>query len=273
MEKILFATDLDNTLLFSHRHRRPGDVCAELLEGAEQGFMTSAVWKELLPAVSDAVTLLPVTTRSAVQYRRIRWPDGTEPAWAVTTNGGILLDCGVPDPDWLEASLRQAAPYQPELARLYQELPRYDWCLRRKMVDGLYLFAVCPEGTCMNACKACFHGRTSLTVEPSGRKLYFFPPELHKGAAVLRARRRLACPLLVCAGDAALDVPMLRLADLALVPDEDLARLVDETGRRVRICPKTERFSEFVLRSVLDFAGRRRDASSAPVSSSEIRES
>ena len=40
MKRILFATDLDNTLLFSHRHRQPGDRCAELWNGAEQGFFT-----------------------------------------------------------------------------------------------------------------------------------------------------------------------------------------------------------------------------------------
>ena len=37
MGKMLFASDLDNTLLFSRRHSRPGDVCVEMLDGKEQG--------------------------------------------------------------------------------------------------------------------------------------------------------------------------------------------------------------------------------------------
>ena len=37
MGTILFASDLDNTLLFSHRHRQPEDRCVERLNGAEQG--------------------------------------------------------------------------------------------------------------------------------------------------------------------------------------------------------------------------------------------
>ena len=40
MGTILFASDLDNTLLFSHRHRQPEDRCVERLNGAEQGFFT-----------------------------------------------------------------------------------------------------------------------------------------------------------------------------------------------------------------------------------------
>ena len=30
-ETILFASDLDNTLLFSHKHAQAGDVCVEYL--------------------------------------------------------------------------------------------------------------------------------------------------------------------------------------------------------------------------------------------------
>ena len=78
MGTILFASDLDNTLLFSHRHRQPGDRCVELLNGAEQGFFTQRTL-DLLPQVVQRVQLLPVTTRSIEQYRRIRWPEETVP--------------------------------------------------------------------------------------------------------------------------------------------------------------------------------------------------
>lgn len=253
-KKILFATDLDNTLIFSRRHRRPGNICVEYLDGAEQGFTTPEAWQDLLHAVSAAVTLLPVTTRSIAQYERIRWPDGARPAYAVTTNGGILLDRGVPDPDWLTVSLRLTIPYRPEFVRLSAELPKYPWCLRQKMVDGLYLFAVCPEGQPMEPIKALLQPRTSLTVESSGRKLYFFPPVFHKGAAVSQLRQRFQSSYLIAAGDSPLDLPMLSQADLALVPTQDLARRLP--GINVQICPVSEPFPNFVLRSVLSFAAR-----------------
>ena len=78
MKRILFATDLDNTLLFSHRHRQPGDRCAELWNGAEQGFFTPET-VDLLPQAARQVRLLPITTRSIAQYQRIRWPEGALP--------------------------------------------------------------------------------------------------------------------------------------------------------------------------------------------------
>lgn len=62
MGTILFASDLDNTLLFSHRHRQPEDRCVERLNGAEQGFFTRET-PDLLPQVVQRVHLLPITTR------------------------------------------------------------------------------------------------------------------------------------------------------------------------------------------------------------------
>ena len=47
-ETILFASDLDNTLLFSHQHAQAGDVCVEYLDGKAQGFFrpaSSGAWR------------------------------------------------------------------------------------------------------------------------------------------------------------------------------------------------------------------------------------
>ena len=93
MGTILFASDLDNTLLFSHRHRQPEDRCVERLNGAEQGFFTRET-PDLLPQVVQRVHLLPITTRSIEQYQRIQWPDGTAPRIALTANGAVLLRDG-----------------------------------------------------------------------------------------------------------------------------------------------------------------------------------
>lgn len=241
---LLFLSDLDNTLLFSRRRRGPGDVCVEWLEGREQSFMTAGVW-EKLRRLPENVRLVPVTTRSVEQYRRIRWPD--EPEWAVTTNGGILLEPSGPDPAWLEASRALAEPYQAALAHADAALEGEAWCLRRRMVDGLYLFAVSEDAETAESGAAGFREAGALSVAVSGRKTYFFPPGLHKGAAAA-LRERVRPRRTVCAGDSLLDLPMLALADTALVPDAELAALCP--GKDVRICPKEVRFSDFVLDEV-----------------------
>jgi hypothetical protein len=90
MEKILFACDLDNTLIHSWRHRKSGDVCIEHIGEKEQGYMSPKA-AELYRSLPENILLVPVTTRSVDQYRRIEWPGNREPELAVTTNGAILL--------------------------------------------------------------------------------------------------------------------------------------------------------------------------------------
>ena len=85
---MLFASDLDNTLLFSVSHRQEGDRCVEWLDGNEQGFMTPETIS-LLETVHGLTRLIPVTTRSVAQYLRIRFP--VTPDYAVAANGAVLL--------------------------------------------------------------------------------------------------------------------------------------------------------------------------------------
>lgn len=60
MEKTLFASDLDNTLLFSYKHAQPGDLCVEYLEGAAQGYLTGET-PELLARIMEKALFVPVT--------------------------------------------------------------------------------------------------------------------------------------------------------------------------------------------------------------------
>lgn len=56
----------------------------------------------------------------------------------------------------------------------------------------------------------------------------------------------------IAAGDSVIDVPMLRQADLALIPDAELLpRLPRE---RTRVCGRDCRFPDFVLKNVLRYA-------------------
>ena len=75
MKKILFACDLDNTLIHSWKHKREGDICVEWLNGNEQGYIAEDTC-EMLRKVMSLVEFVPVTTRSVAQYQRIMWPEG-----------------------------------------------------------------------------------------------------------------------------------------------------------------------------------------------------
>ncbi|MFR0871963.1 MAG: hypothetical protein ACLSG5_11605 [Oscillospiraceae bacterium] len=92
-EPLIFS-DLDGTLIFSASRKQPGDIVCEYKDNREISCITKRQ-AELLPGLE----IIPVTTRSIEQYRRIRFPEGFSPEYALTDNGGTLLVNGVPDPD------------------------------------------------------------------------------------------------------------------------------------------------------------------------------
>ncbi len=189
MGTILFASDLDNTLLFSHRHRQPEDRCVERLNGAEQGFFTRET-PDLLPQVVQRVHLLPITTRSIEQYQRIQWPDGTAPRIALTANGAVLLRDGQVDRAWYAASQALVRDHREALAAVLDHLTRQGGATSVRCVEGVYVYAAYPDIPAAERVARDWCGGSALQAVVSGRKVYFFPPGIDKGTALRRAVER-----------------------------------------------------------------------------------
>lgn len=252
MGTILFASDLDNTLLFSHRHRQPGDRCVERLNGAEQGFFTQDTL-DLLPQVVRRVHLLPITTRSVEQYLRIQWPEGTVPRWALTANGAVLLRDGEVDRAWYAASQALVRDHREALAAVLDHLTRQGMATSARCVEGVYVYAAYPDAPTAERAARDWCGGFVLQAVVSGRKVYFFPPGIDKGTALRRAVERFGLERVIAAGDSVIDVPMLRRADLAMIPDGTLLPALPAV--RTLVCQENVRFPDFVLRTVLAQAG------------------
>uniref|UniRef100_I5AXG9 Putative HAD superfamily hydrolase n=1 Tax=Eubacterium cellulosolvens (strain ATCC 43171 / JCM 9499 / 6) TaxID=633697 RepID=I5AXG9_EUBC6 len=219
MKKILFACDLDNTLIHSYRKKKEGDVCVEWLNGNEQGFISGTVRDEMA-GLQKYVDLIPVTTRSIEQYLRIRWKEDAVPAYAITTNGAIALRRELVDESWREVSERMVSRYKEELVRILAELEKEDDYRVCRIVDSMYVFASCKDGVDIAGKVKAYSSRTVLHVVASGRKIYFLPPEFNKGHALQRLIRQQAPDVVLAAGDSEMDIPMLELADLAFCKKE-----------------------------------------------------
>ena len=246
MKDIVFASDLDNTLLYSRSHKREGDICVEHIKGEAHGFMTPLAVKRLR-GVSQKVRLIPVTTRSIEQYRRIEWPEGTAPEYAVTTNGAVLLHGDEVDAAWREAHDALIAPAREEIERCHALYLGDSAFIRCRIVDDAYIFVYCADGVDAREMAAECQKQTNLRVEPSGRKIYFFPPKLTKGAALRELCRRFSPRKVYAAGDTAIDAPLLAAADRAFAAKtlvmEDAAHVRRHTGEGV--------FAEWLLAELL----------------------
>ena len=213
-EKIIFACDLDDTLIHSYKKRRENDICIEWVEEREQSFIDRDIYDKIAD-ISDEVIFVPITTRAIRQYKRIKWKDGKEPKYAVTTNGAVLLYGGEEDMKWREDSEKVRKNYEGEMKRiisLLQEENNYRIC---RMVDDMFIFAYCNDGVDIEERVMYYSGKTKLYIAYHGRKIYIMPSEFNKGAALVKLKEKFGAERIIAAGDSGLDVSMLNEADIA----------------------------------------------------------
>ena len=202
--KILFACDLDNTLIHSYKKFREGDICVEIFDGREQSFISPRAL-DLLKKISARIFFVPVTTRSIEQYRRIFWAENFCPRFAVVANGAFFLD-GARQENFLREVV---APYEEELKLQLAAADEKIFSIAR-IVDESFLFLKCREDF-----DAEIFFDTSLTVQRTGKKIYLFPPLLNKGEALRQLTKKFSPEKIFAAGDSEIDLPMLELADVA----------------------------------------------------------
>ena len=219
MKRVILACDMDNTIIHSYKHKKDGDICIEWIDGKEQSYIDCETY-EGLGLLGQMTMLIPVTTRSVEQYRRIKWPEGSRPRYAVAVNGGILLDGDRPDAEWASESMEASEEYIDEmkwLMGLIEKEADYSIC---RIVNEMYLYCSYVERISASGKAGKYSGMTRLDVAASGKKLYFFPPGINKGEALKRLRKRFSPDCVIAAGDSGIDIPMLNGADLAICKKE-----------------------------------------------------
>ena len=249
MTKLLFACDIDNTLIYSHRHPHEGWECVEWLQGREQSYMSPETKRDLL-RLPAGLAPVPVTSRTVEQVLRLKMP--VPMGLALTGNGADLLSEGRPDGAWRAETDALIAPWRGELRRCQALLEDVGGALRVAVADDAYLYAVFPDAPEAARRAGALRSKTDLAVVASGRKLYLLPPPLNKGRAVSRLMARKGYNRLIAAGDSPMDLPMLRMAHTAIAPHALRGRLPADA----RICPEGELFSRFVVQTVLECIGK-----------------
>lgn len=244
MGNLILFSDLDGTLIFSAKRKQVGDIIVERKNGEAVSCIT-ARQAELFPRLANVI---PVTTRSIEQYRRIEFARfGFAPRYALCDNGGTLLVDGEIDGEWSRWSREIFAECEEELSR-FRELLEHDprRSFEVRLVDGLFLFTKSAEPPDTleylgqgEQCESFF----------TGEKVYTIPKKLGKGAAVKRLAKGLELSEFAAAGDSLMDLPMLNAAKVAVFTENIPENSVTA---HEKITKPREGFTEFVT----ELAGR-----------------
>ena len=247
---INFFSDLDNTLVYSHRVSPPGErVVVEYLNDRIQSYMTKKTYDFLNE--SNGIFLIPTTTRTCEQYARLSetfTQFGCR--YALVCNGGVLLDNNEVDLEWL-AETKEIAGY--ELSSLY---------VASKMLLGLY-----PEEHIHSASNIMLYAKTDtpaldadrlisllntegLNVYYDSRKVYCIPSSINKGSAIKRFSNRMGITWSISAGDSVSDISMLQATDTAILPYK-LSNFVE--NKQKHIADNSQCFSDYICDVLLKY--------------------
>lgn len=216
---MLLFTDVDNTLIYSHRHMiHEPIIWVEEINGRPQSFISRKTFH--FYENQNGLEVVPITTRTFKQTMRLkdmfsyfRWRN------VLTCNGAILLSDGIEVSDWTEESILLSEKDR----QFYEEAYEY----ASKTTDPGQIEAVHPF---MFYIMARDVGKTlsllservdqqHITVLRDSRKVYCFPGSLNKGTAAERYKQRVRKLHYIAAGDSEFDIPMLMKADICLYPD------------------------------------------------------
>lgn len=244
----IFASDLDNTLIYSYKRDIGKDkVLAELYEGREVSYMTARTYG-LLDKLCRQLLFVPVTTRSTEQYQRICFSE--QPRIALTTNGGVLLVDGISDADWYAQSKQLAAEAEGAMQQaeaILEKDPNRALDVRR--VDGLFVYT--KSNHVPETMQRLREGIDVSAVEllSNGMKVYVLPRALNKGQAVRRLRARFTeNTRLFAAGDSLFDLSLLAAADIAFCP-HTLQYMAHE-GQQVITVDEKQIFSDVIVQEI-----------------------
>lgn len=259
-KRVLFASDLDKTLIHSYKIAESGDICVESNGQKPLSYMSAASYAKL-QTIRRACTFAAITTRSISQYRRLRLFREHPPRYAIVANGAHLIVGGQVDPHWFEETKQLIRPALQEMERgMNLLLSDRDRCFEARLVDDAFLFTKSNDvKKSMNALNTRLNLQ-KVRVLNHGEKLYVIPSALHKGAALKRLTRILPASYVVCAGDSEFDLPMLAEADLAFVPSEEMRRGLPEDKNVMVYTPAPQcRFADYITDTICSLLDARAD--------------
>ncbi len=217
--KMMFASDLDRTIIYSHRaieeyskHEKLELIAVEKREKKEVSFM-SKMALAYLRQLSSMLLFVPVTTRSLSQYQRVFFQNIAH-QYAVTTNGAIILYKGEKLVEWEEKiskEIRSSSVSMQELKQLLINYFKIEGELR--LVEELFIYYYLEKGIAPELLLEVTESarKKGWRVSLQGRKLYFVPKSLSKGSAIKFIQEREEISTLIGAGDSLLDDDFLKL--------------------------------------------------------------
>lgn len=223
---MIFASDLDRTLIYSNNFLKYKPVDATVVEkhgDRNISHMTNRAVK-LLKKINSKILFIPTTTRSLEKFRRIGiFQDYIHPKYSIVANGGIILKNDCIDLNWqrIISGKMSNIPSPKEVLNKCKAFEGAEGFSSFRYCDDLFLYNVLKlESTdkrTIYELKALVN-RMGYTLTQNGRKIYILPHLLNKWEPLKYIMEIEGEEHIICAGDSALDFPMLCNSTYGIIP-------------------------------------------------------
>ena len=224
---IMFASDLDRTLIYSERalfemgtplNKRM--VPVEISKGQYVSYMKT-VALERLKELAEMLLFVPVTTRTYEQYKRIFMFDKDIPVtYSVTSNGANIHYKGEILSDWTKVVQDKLVEQCIQKEKLIELVNGHALPGAMKIADDLFFYYILDQKITAETKKLIgeIASENGWKVSLQGRKLYFMPAPVCKGEAVKFIQKREGIQIAAGAGDSLLDFPLLDACTHSFMP-------------------------------------------------------
>lgn len=211
----LFA-DIDNTLIFSHRHNyEPEKVIVEYLNGKEQSYIKKDLFDYL--RTSNFYKVIPVTSRSESQSRRLfKFWDSLGVENILACNGGVLLTNGKRNADWEKETLDFCHKECEEVERILKFV-EINLFYGKLNCDERFMFYFSTSNVIEQFEKIkSIADDSKVFIGKDNRKVYVIAKSINKGTSVERYCKNYNIKNYIVAGDSEFDISMMKNADYVI---------------------------------------------------------
>lgn len=171
--------------------------------------------KELIK--NPILRIVPVTTRSIAEYKRINIPD-IEFEYAITSNGGTILKNGEILETWRDRIKENTDTRELEhIAKKVDRIKGINY--KSRVVDESFIFSKTDDlDTTVDGLSKLGEIYRDYSFETYKHKVYIIPKFITKSNALLYLEEILNERVVFSSGDGYFDLPMLKQCDVPIVP-------------------------------------------------------
>lgn len=263
----IFASDLDQTLIYSHRflenfsqeEKNRVDL-VEIFEEREISFISKFV-KEEIKKIIPKNLFIPVTTRTIAQFSRIKFfSQELNLKYAITSNGGNILVNGERSEEWqdiIENSLKTESIDKTIVLEEFNKIRDDSWSKECILADDLFYYSII-EKTNIPWDKfelfSLWLDKKGWVSSIQGRKMYFVPKCVDKWIALKYIADLEKGKKIISSGDSKLDVNMIINSTIGIVPShgQEAIEFIGEQKSNIHITETKGIFAaDEIIRKVL----------------------